>query len=318
MPFRMVLATSRRYRALTRIDATLEAHTVSESGSEGARVAVQATKKSAKGSAAKTTPSNIASRAAGRATADAPSESAQLAAAGTKPIELVFGFVGPTGVDLDKVCESLAGQLRSVGYETFTVSLSDLIQKYCGIEKFKSHFERINTLMNGGNDLRKNSGHANIVASMGVVELRNLRKGITGNPAKTHDTRRIAYVIRSFKRLEEVELYRSIYGKAFTLISVYSSRIARLQSLTKKCLNSATKKETAEELAVRLVNRDNREEGEKFGQRVGQTFPLADFFVTNEPRPALDEQLRFPDLAFLAHSCIPWLREQTPRPAALE
>ena len=209
-----------------------------------------------------------------------------------KPIELVFGFVGPTGVDLDRVCESLTAQLKYVGYEAHTVSLSRLIQDYCGKGNFPGQYERIDELMNSGNELRKNSKRAEIVASMGVVEVRNLRKGISGDPAKTHEMRRIAYVVRSFKRPEEVELYRSIYGKAFTLISVYASRTSRIQSLTKRCLGSATREKTAEELATRLVNRDDREEGETFGQRVGRTFPLADFFVTAESRTSLDEQLK--------------------------
>jgi cytidine deaminase len=209
-----------------------------------------------------------------------------------KPIELVFGFVGPTGVDLDKVCESLSAQLKSVGYETHTVSLSQLIQDYFGTSKFPGHYERTERLMDAGNALRRDSGDASIVARMGVVDIRRLRAGITGDGAKTHDTRRIAYVVRSFKRSEEVDLYRSIYGKAFTLVSVYSSRTSRIQSLTKRCIGSATKDRTAEELATRLVNRDDREEGEKYGQRVGRTFPLADFFVTAESRTSLDEQLR--------------------------
>lgn len=209
-----------------------------------------------------------------------------------KPIELVFGFVGPTGVDLDKVCDSLTAQLKSVGYETHPVVLSKLIQAYSGANRFPGQYERIDTLMDRGNELRRNSGHADIVARMGVVEVRNLRKGVTGNPKITHNNRRIAYVVRSFKRPEEVEVFRTIYGKAFTLISVYASRASRIQSLTKRCLGSATKEKTAEELATRLVNRDDREEGEKFGQRVGRTFPLADFFVTAESRTSLDEQLR--------------------------
>lgn len=224
--------------------------------------------------------------------ADSSSQPAPSTVPATKPIELVFGFVGPTGVDLDQVCEALAGQLKNVGYETLTISLSDLIQQYLGLGTFKGHFQRITSLMNGGNELRNRSGQAEIVASMGVVELRNLRKNLSGQPERPHETRRIAYVVRSFKRPEEVELYRSIYGKAFTLISVYSSRTARINSLTKKCLGGATAELTAEELAVRLVNRDHREEGAKFGQRVGQTFPLADFFVTSDPRPALNEQLK--------------------------
>jgi deoxycytidylate deaminase len=230
-----------------------------------------------------------ASTAKGKGGAAASSSEAVLSEA-PKPIELVFGFIGPTGVDLDKVCEALTGQLKSVGYETQTVSLSRLIQDYCGKASFPSHYERVNELMNRGNELRRQSGHAEIVASMGIVEIRNIRKSITGDPKKTHNKRRIAYVVRSFKRPEEVELYRGIYGKAFTLISVYSSRSSRLQSLAKRCLSTRT--ETAEERAIRLANRDDKEEGEKFGQRVGRTFPLADYFVTAESRPTLDEQLK--------------------------
>jgi cytidine deaminase len=48
------------------------------------------------------------------------------------PIELVFGVVGPTGVDLDSVVESLKAQLRSVNYETHVVKLSDAILNYDG------------------------------------------------------------------------------------------------------------------------------------------------------------------------------------------
>lgn len=255
-------------------------------------MASRATKKLTRGTQAKAPPARELRRNSGQAERDSTDELSSAVTPSPRPIELVFGFVGPTGVDLDQVCEALTAQLKSVGYETLTVSLSNIIRDYCGIERFNGYFDRIDMLMNAGNDLRKGNGHAEIVASMGIVELRNLRARITGDPTKTHDSRRIAYIIRSFKRPEEVELYRTIYGKAFTLLSVYSSRASRLQSLTKKCLGNAKENETAEELAVRLVNRDNREEGEKYGQRVGQTFPLADFFITTEPRPALDEQLK--------------------------
>ena len=209
-----------------------------------------------------------------------------------KPIELVFGIVGPTGVDLDKVCDALGGQLKSVGYEARTVSLSKLIQTYFGVENFKNYSERVNTLMDWGNALRRESKREAIVGSMGIADIRNIRASITRDPNTTDDERRIAYIIRSFKRPEEIELYREVYGRAFTLVSVYASRASRLQTLTKRCLASATKEKTAEERAVGLVNRDDKEEGEKFGQRVGRTFPLADFFVTTESRPTLDEQLK--------------------------
>jgi cytidine deaminase len=48
---------------------------------------------------------------------------------------------------------------------------------------------------------------------------------------------------------------------------------------------------SAEELAVELVRRDFAEEGRKQGQRLGKTFPLADYFVSLEPKSDLDAHL---------------------------
>jgi hypothetical protein len=47
-------------------------------------------------------------------------------------IELVFGFVGPTGIDLNKVCDALRAQLRAVQYEVIEIRLSELITTYLG------------------------------------------------------------------------------------------------------------------------------------------------------------------------------------------
>ena len=47
-----------------------------------------------------------------------------------KGIELVFGFVGPTGVDLGKVFERLKSQLKAVDYTAVQIRLSELINPY--------------------------------------------------------------------------------------------------------------------------------------------------------------------------------------------
>jgi deoxycytidylate deaminase len=55
--------------------------------------------------------------------------------------------------------------------------------------------------------------------------------------------------------------------------------------------SSLGSRRVAEEAAVRLIERDYEEEDRKAGQRVGQTFPLADFFLTSEPKASVDKQL---------------------------
>lgn len=217
----------------------------------------------------------------------------------TECIELVFGFVGPTGIDLDKVCDALTCQLRAMQYDAVEIRLSDLISVYMSLPtKFSNSFERISTLMDRGTLLRERTGQANIVARLAMAAVRDERTKRSGDWKKP--AKRVAYLVRSFKRPEEVDLFRQVYGKAFNLISVYAARPWRTAFLKKMIGQSLAKdKGSAEELAISLINRDHNEEGKKLGQRVGKTFPLADLFVTSESRPELERTLkRFVSLLF--------------------
>lgn len=208
-------------------------------------------------------------------------------------IELVFGLVGPTGVDLGMVCDELRCQLKAVGYETITVSLSELISPYLKINdtNFNNEYARIKALMDRGTMLRERTNQPDIVGRLGVAAIRTARQEKNGNADRPLS--RVAYLVRSFKRPEEVQLFRDIYGKAFALISVYSPRPARIQHLaTRIGVGARHEQATAEELAVRLVTRDYDEEDRKLGQRVGRTFPLADYFVNVESRAVLADHLR--------------------------
>lgn len=207
------------------------------------------------------------------------------------PIELVFGLVAPTGVDLGKVYDSLKSQLKTVNYEVVVVRLSTLISPYLvgKTPAFSSEYDRISKLMDHGTLLREKTGQKDIVARLGVAQIRVARKEATGDDYKPR--RRVAYVVSSFKRPEEVDLFRQIYGKAFTLISVYSPRQCRIDDLAKRLRASIPKGKKPSELAVQLVERDYEEEGRKLGQRLGRTFPLADYFVTVESKSDLDEHL---------------------------
>lgn len=213
-------------------------------------------------------------------------------AARKKPIELFFGLVGPTGVDLTKICGSLQSQLKAVGYETHVVRLSELIHPFVGkSQNWKNEFERIDALMTEGTELRKETKQADIVGRLGIAQIRAIRKSLTGNENVTPQ-KGVAYIVRSFKRPEEVALYREAYGKAFTLISVYAPKATRTQNLSRILRGSASiNGQDAEELAVRLITRDY-EEDVKLGQRLGKTFPLADYFVSSASRAQLDAQLR--------------------------
>lgn len=235
-----------------------------------------------------------AASASRRATDPGPASQAPdgLDASDPANIELVFGFVGPTGIDLNKVCDALRAQLRAVQYEVVEVRLSELITTYLGkSQDFANEYIRIKTLMDRGTGLREESEQPDIVARLGIAAVRGAREARTGSVRKP--AKRVAYFVRSFKRPEEVDLFRQVYGKAFTLISVYASRAWRLQFLKKLLAPSlGADRAKAEEHATELIGRDYDEEGRKLGQRVGKTFPLADYFVTSESRPDLEKQLK--------------------------
>lgn len=214
-------------------------------------------------------------------------------------VELVFGVVGPTGTDTSSVCKELADQLRDVGYEAEIISLSNLILEYSGrLPPDGDEYSRIKFLMKEGTRLCESSQLGDFVARLGLVDIRRRRKVRSGDNKKPAE--RVAYILRSFKRKEEVELFRSIYGQAFNLISIYSSVNERLDALSHKLAASAkTTVKAVEHRALELINIDTEEDGMSFGQKVRDTFPLADYFVTVKDNLKLKTQLsRFVQLIF--------------------
>jgi hypothetical protein len=100
----------------------------------------------------------------------------------SEAIELVFGFVAPTGVDFGKIQESLKAALRQVGYSVAIVRLSALIAEVAGHSApFANEFDRIRTLMDEGTHLRESTGQRDFVARLGVAKIRELRKEATGS-----------------------------------------------------------------------------------------------------------------------------------------
>lgn len=201
-------------------------------------------------------------------------------------IELVFGFVGPTGVDLDLACSVLVEQLRAVDYTCKLVRSRELIGG--DVDKLPEH-KRIDTLMTEGNRLRKQSDDLAIIARRAIAKIRQLRQECTRGSDFPSDS--TAYIVRSLKRQEEVTLLREVYGKSFTLISVYATQAEREKTLSTRFVSQGLKAVDAEREALHLIQRDYREESEKFGQRVADTFALADFFATADSRSTLERQL---------------------------
>ena len=94
---------------------------------------------------------------------------------------------------------------------------------------------------------------------------------------------------------------RRIYGDNFILIAAYSPRDIRIQKLASKIANSHHAFQAAEHrpMAESLLQRDEAEKDNKFGQNVRETFPMADFFVNTSDSKEVHYSInRFIELFF--------------------
>jgi len=103
------------------------------------------------------------------------------------------------------------------------------------------------------------------------------------------------------KHPDEVRALRRIYGRAFWLISTYSSRDNRLNSIAEKVAGSRfdSDKTKYRSKAEQLILRDEEELNTEFGQDVKDAFPLADIFIRAASRKDIQSGIaRFIELLF--------------------
>ncbi|HEX7983398.1 MAG TPA: anti-phage dCTP deaminase [Duganella sp.] len=210
--------------------------------------------------------------------------------------ELVFGIVGPIGVNLEPVITVLYRELQAVGYKAKTIQLSRQIEVFFGTDhSLETEDNRISHLMDEGTRLRTKSGSGDAVALLGIAEIRRIRsEELGGKPSQN------AFILRSLKHPKEVETLRSVYGKGFFLISVYSPREGRVTALADRISRSNFGKgRKARSIAEDMVERDEEEESTSLGQDVRDAFPLADLFVDSRNKAGLALQIsRFFELLF--------------------
>lgn len=137
-----------------------------------------------------------------------------------KDPELVFGLVGPIGVNLDPVIAVLKSQLNGLKYTPHVVRLSEQIESFFDTShNSKPEAERIAALMDAGTRLRVESDEGAAVAMLGLAVIRQLRDDHSGGKPS-----RQAFILRSLKHPKEVEMLRRCTEKDFFLF--LSTRLA--------------------------------------------------------------------------------------------
>ncbi len=203
--------------------------------------------------------------------------------------ELVFGLVGPLGVDLDQIYKSLSTSLNAVGYSSEKIVISKALSEVLGLEKTVRHepeYERVISHMDVGDELRSRVG-GGAAAILTTIQIQKSRKSHTQSAKMPHSSH--AYVLKSLKHTDEIRIMRKIYGRSFWLISAYVSKENRLETLRKTMGDNAEK----------LVDRDYHDDAAERGQAVRETFPQGDVFVDASSPDRVREQIdRFVELVF--------------------
>lgn len=203
--------------------------------------------------------------------------------------ELVFGLVGAVGSDLKAVTRTLTAELERVRYRVEEIHASSLLHQlepyaHLGNGRFESEFERIREHMKAGTELRNRMAAGEVMALLAISAI-NQRRSILQSSSSDEDAamrplERTAFVIRSLKHPDEIQVLRYVYGKAFNVISTYSPRQDRVEKLASIIAESRgeTYIDRYRAQAEELIEIDEQEEN-RLGQSVRDSFPRGDFFV---------------------------------------
>jgi deoxycytidylate deaminase len=228
--------------------------------------------------------------------------------------ELVFGFVGPLGVDLEAVAGELAAVLSTFKYRSRLIRLSRQLTEFDWDvvlpEESAPLDERLDAYMTAGNQLRSLWARDDAFGLLAINAIITERDSITGTPGSVFPAGRVAYVLRSLKRKEEAALLRQVYGDRFIVLSLHASKQARIEQLRANIARSRLHPASPDPVhaAETLVDRDEAED-DLHGQDVRGLFHDGDFFVdtTGDLRGQLQRIL---DLIFGHPSRTPTRDEQ--------
>jgi deoxycytidylate deaminase len=211
----------------------------------------------------------------------------------TNDSEIIIGFVGAVGVKHDIIQTKLRTQLeKKYHYEVHDIRISKSIilaflseEEKNKLRKAKDdndEYSRYDQLMTYGNNLRQKTNDNSFLA-LGVTPIINQIR--TGYKEKHSSPvcKRHAFLVRSFKRPEEVRLLRAIYPNGFYLFGLYSEEKQRMEHL-KRDLN------IEESNVSNLIKRDCSEP-DNYGQQTSKTYHLSDFFINIDNQDKAEAQV---------------------------
>lgn len=222
-----------------------------------------------------------------------------------KSPDVVISIVAPIGSDTPQVLECLKRQFIQFGYDPVPIKVTDIFKtlNLPEVSLVEHPIEkRYKSYIKFGNQLRLKTGDNSVLAALTIQKIKEHRD------SKEEGNKPTAYIVHQFKRAEEIELLKQIYGRLFFQISIFSSKIRRKELLSHKIAedHNSVHTESYTQTADELVNTDENEGEEKHGQRVSKVFHLADFIINSDISTTIENQVqRFLNLLFGDNSISP-------------
>lgn len=198
--------------------------------------------------------------------------------------ELIVGLVCPLGARIDVLTKTISDQLRTFGYESVLIRVSDGLKKCrTNVPEPPANNEGLRIRARQEQALEMRSGKEDVLARMAIAAIRVARAEVTKDPDKPRPA--CAYIVRQLKHPNEAALFRRVYGSSFVLIAGSAPKplleravAERLAADKGEADYEKFKAEAAELIAIDEQESEDREWADK-GQSTRDTFPLADYFV---------------------------------------
>lgn len=164
---------------------------------------------------------------------------------------------------------------------------------------------RIRSYIAYGNQVRAHFDDDSILSVATVHQVVRGRHHLALDAASNY--RKVVYLLHQFKRQEEIDLLRSVYGQLFFQVSIYSRRGARVDHLSRRLAQSHNSADTNRyrASAEEIIQQDENERDEPHGQRVGKIFHHADVIFNLDTQKPDDQVRRFCELIFSSNTISP-------------
>lgn len=189
--------------------------------------------------------------------------------------EIVVAVVAPVGGPVEPTLRALGAAFRQHSFNVEEVRISSLLDTAVETAQCDKSVSRLRRLMNKGDAFRTKLEDDAACAYLAAQAIARARKEATGSERR-HRTTHVS-IVRSLKTPGEVQVLRQIYGQRLVVIGISASLEERRTELERQLRIEFSENVSAE--AAYLLERDEYDERERFGQRSSDAYELADAFI---------------------------------------